>query len=134
MKKSLCFKTVMIILGITSLILLTSTTTASQEYTNVKLFIFGKTDSMTIHGFHDSGSGYGNDSIISMIFHGPYLDKAVCIMWNASEKLFDDLLTFKHVMMYNFSGWMYFHPKFPLLLGYCEYVKLTTLRDISYPL
>ena len=132
MEKYPNFKTCIIISSITLLILISSTATASQEYEHVNLVIIGKTDSMTIHGFHDSSSGYGNDSVIYIDFHGPYLDKGICKMWNSSsDKIFDDLLTFKRVTMYNFSGWMYFHPKFPILLGYCEYIRLSTLRGIS---
>ena len=125
-------KTIVCIIVSTLLLFLVPMSSASQEYTYANLFIVGKTDSMTIHGFHDSNSGYGADSLIYMDYHGPYIDKALCKIWNAEEKLFDDILSFNRVAINNFTGWIYFHPNFPILFGYCEYIKLSTLRGTAY--
>ncbi len=125
-------KTIVCIIVSTLLLFIVPMSSAGQEYTYVNLFIVGKTDTMTIHGFHDSNSGYGADSLIYMDYHGPYIDKALCKIWNEEEKLFDDILSFNRVAINNFTGWIYFHPNFPILFGYCEYIKLSTLRGTAY--
>ena len=132
MQKPIYFKPVLIIIYITLLFLLSPIVIANQEYTNVNLIVIGKTDSMTINGFHTTSSGYGDDYSIFMNFHGPYVDKAWCSIWNAEDSFFDGVLSFKGVTMNNFSGWIYFHPNFPILFGYCEYLKLSTLRSNAY--
>ena len=131
-QKPIYFKPVLIIICITLLFLLSPIVIANQEYTNVNLIIIGKTDSMIINGFHTTSSGYGDDYSIFMDFHGPYFDKAWCRIWNTEESFFDGILSFKRVAMNKFTGWIYFQPNFPILFGYCEYVKLSTLRGTTY--
>ena len=131
MKTRYFFRMISVLIVIVAVLFLVPISSASQEFEDVNIFLFGKTDIMTIHGFHDFNSGYGADSLIYMDYHGPYIDKALCKIWNAEEKLFDDVLSFKRVTMNNFTGWIYFHPNFPILFGYCEYIRLNTLRGTA---
>ena len=100
------------------------------DFYDVWIFSYGMSHSFKVTGFHESATGYGNDTQIYIVYeYGfPWFLFGKCKIWNNETILFNKFPGTYSITIYNYSGFMYFQPKIPILYGHCEKIEIRIFR------